>query len=194
MTTETRNGDWMQTAHGRVAWPLDPRPEDIYIDDIATALARQCRYAGHIRGDVEHYSVAQHSVLISDYVIDGMLGFGNETARELALWGLLHDASEAYLVDVPRPIKGDLIGYKDIEDRLMRCIAKRFGLPLIMPAYIKRLDNAILANEKRDVMAPAPRDWALTEPPIPGIEIGGWCWRKARYEFMKRFHALYGGD
>ena len=56
-----RGGDWMQTYSGFQFWPLDPRPEEIHVIDIAHSLANQCRYAGHCR---EFYSVAQHSVLL----------------------------------------------------------------------------------------------------------------------------------
>ena len=83
-----RKGDWMQTHSGIQFWPLDPRPEDILIEDIAHALSNQCRFAGHC---CFHYSVAQHSVLVSE----------NVPAQD-AMWGLLHDAGEAYLVDLPR--------------------------------------------------------------------------------------------
>src|SRR5690606_29748913 len=99
----TRKGDWMQTFTGRRFWPLDPRPDEICIEDIAHALSMQCRYAGHC---LSFYSVAEHSVLLSQHV-----------AEPFRRWALLHDASEAYLVDVPRPIKGDLSNYRAVEAR-----------------------------------------------------------------------------
>ena len=81
-----RIGDWMQTYTGERFWPLDPRIEDIHIRDISMALGKLCRYGGHT---IFFYSVAEHSVLVSEYV-----------PEEYALWGLLHDASEAYLSDI----------------------------------------------------------------------------------------------
>lgn len=61
-TIRQRRGDWMQTYTGRQFWPLDPLPEDVFIEDIAHALSMQCRYAGHV---TRFYSVAEHSVLIA---------------------------------------------------------------------------------------------------------------------------------
>src|SRR4051812_30250690 len=84
-----RVGNWMQTFTGRQFWPVDPRADEIAIEDIARALAMTCRFGGHVRF---HYSVAQHSFLVSLVC-----------SPEHALWGLLHDASEAYLGDVVWP-------------------------------------------------------------------------------------------
>jgi 5'-deoxynucleotidase YfbR-like HD superfamily hydrolase len=107
------DNNWIQTFTGRQFWPLDPRPEDIELLDIAHALANKCRYTGHTRS---FYSVAQHSVLVSEIV----------PAAD-AHWGLLHDASEAYLPDVARPVKRELAGFQEIENRLMGCVAERDG-------------------------------------------------------------------
>jgi hypothetical protein len=93
---ETRLGNWMQTQFGNQFWPLDPRPEDFDIKEIASALGKACRYAGHCFG---FYSVAEHSVLVSQIV-----------PPEFALTALMHDATEAYLVDIPRPLKPYLTG------------------------------------------------------------------------------------
>jgi hypothetical protein len=89
--TRDRRGDWMQTFTGRAFYPLDPRPEDIDPVDIAHALSLICRYGGH---SSRFYSVAEHCVLMSHAV-----------APEHALWALLHDATEAYLGDMIRPLK-----------------------------------------------------------------------------------------
>src|SRR5690242_11754504 len=88
---QPRRGDWMQTYTGRRFWPLDPRVDDIDIGDIAHHLSLVCRFAGACR---EFYSVAQHCVGVS-YVCD----------PKDALWGLLHDAAEAYVGDMVRPLK-----------------------------------------------------------------------------------------
>ncbi len=151
-----RRGDWIQTYTGRVFWPMDPRPSEVNFWDIAYSLSKQCRYAGHCK---KFYSVAQHSVLVSLHV-----------APEHALWGLLHDAAEAYLVDVPRPIKPYLAEYKQIEATVMLAIRERFGLKGTMPQEVEEIDQRILANEQAVLMPDPPRDWCL-QAPVPDLRI-----------------------
>jgi uncharacterized protein len=139
--TPERKGDWIQTYCGVEFYPFDPRPEDIQIVDIAHALSMQCRYAGHVR---EFYSVAEHSVRVAELL-----------PRELQLWGLLHDASEAYLVDLPRPIKRHSeIGrlYQAAEANLMSAICARFGLDQTEPEAVGRADKAMLCHEARALL------------------------------------------
>ena len=170
-----RIGDWMQTASGRQFWPCDPKPEDVSIQDIAHALSMCCRFNGHCR---EFYSVAQHSVLVSANV-----------PIKFALWGLLHDAAEAYVCDVPRPLKPALTGYKEIEDRVMAAICVRFGLEPDMPADVKRIDNAILADEAAQIMAAPPRPWFLPERPL-GVKIVPWSAEQSRSMFLQMYERL----
>ena len=148
----TRKGDWIQTYTGGQFWPMDPRAEEIYAEDIAHALSMACRYAGHC---LEFYSVAEHSVLLSRVV-----------APEYRLWALLHDASEAYLVDVPRPVKPFLANYRETEDRLMAEVCRRFGLALDMPVEIKRADSAILNDERAQNMRHSRHDWSVDPTPL----------------------------
>ncbi len=98
-TVTGRLGDWIQTASGGSFFPLDPRPEEVDIDDIATALSRMNRYNGHFSDKFDFYSVAEHSILLAQYVQERT---GSATH---AMWALLHDAAEAYTSDVPRPLK-----------------------------------------------------------------------------------------
>lgn len=174
-----RNGDWIQTYTGRQFFPIDPRAEDIDVHDIAHALSLQCRYSGHC---LRFYSVAEHCCHISDHC-----------SPETALWGLLHDASEAYLVDVPRPIKPDLANYRELEDRLMNCIAERFGLPMDMPEEVKSLDGRILVNEREQVMSAPPARGADIDERIHGLVIWGWTPVRAEMEFLARFYHLTRG-
>lgn len=168
----------MQTATGLVFWPMDPRASEIEIEDIAHALSNLCRYLGHTR---EFYSVAQHSVLVA-----------RALPPELRAWGLLHDASEAYLVDVPRPVKPYLTGYREAEEVVERAVAEALGLCWPMPTEVKRVDNAILADEAAQLMAKPPRDWRLAEPAL-GIDIDPWSPQTAKRRFLEAFHALERG-
>lgn len=117
-------GAWMQTfclPHFRV---LDPDPSQILIEDIAHHLSQNVRYGGAC---IRFLSVAEHSVHMA------------RAARpEHALWALLHDASETYLHDLVRPVKRSLAGYAQAEDRIMRAVCERFGLPLEMPREVER--------------------------------------------------------
>jgi len=175
-----REGDWIQVYSGGRFWPLDPRPEEIHIEDIAHALSMQCRFGGHCE---EFYSVAQHCVEVSFRV-----------PLEDAAWGLLHDAAEAYLVDLPRPVKyWSIIGraYREAERRLMTAICERFGLPSREPDSVRMADEIMLMTEKRDLMKQGP-SWdhlAVGVEPAASIIIGDPP-AKAEEEFLRRAKVL----
>ena len=118
------------TTFGIRFWPLLPNPADIRIEDIAHALSNQCRFGGHAR---EFYSVAEHCVRVSQ-----------NCRPEDALWGLLHDASEAYLSDVPAPLKElpQFEAYRAAERSLQGTIAVRFGLSTEQPRSVTEADRA----------------------------------------------------
>lgn len=143
--TQERVGDWIQTWGGRPFWPLDPRPEEVYLEDIAHALGMVCRYGGHCD---RFYSVAEHSFWVSSHLPD-----------ELKLWGLMHDASEAYLGDMVRPLKRCMPEYRTAELRVEQIIAERFGLSWPMPEEVKQVDTAMLLLERDQLMAPPPMAW-----------------------------------
>jgi len=172
-----RIGGWIQTASGKQFWPYASHPDDFDIEDIASALSKQCRFSGHCR---EFYSVAQHSVLVSENV-----------PPQHALWGLLHDASEAYLSDIPTPIKNYLNEYQKAELEVMRNICKAFGLDTQMPQSVKDVDMAMLATEKRDLMAPEPAPWFDMVTPYTW-SIEPWPPAKSKLKFLERFFALTG--
>jgi hypothetical protein len=169
-------GGWICTYTGHWIDPLDPDPSDVRIEDIAHSLANQCRFTGHVS---EFYSTAQHSYLVSAIV-----------PREDALWGLLHDASEAYLSDIAAPVKrqpgfGDV--YKAAELRLEEAIATHFDLPWPMPDTIKPADRAVLRAEQRDLMPNEPSEGdILPHPVIP------WDPKFARAMFIERYNSLTG--
>lgn len=175
---------WIWTASGRKAWPMELRPTDIDIDDVAHALAHLCRYAGHCRF---FYSVAQHSVLVSELVEAWT------TNQRLALAGLLHDATEAFLIDLPRPVKHHraLAGYREAERRAEQAIAERFGLSPALFAHgaIKGADEVMLATERRDLFAKASADWRTDKQPTDA-RIDAMGPDEARASFLHRFHVL----
>lgn len=176
--TLARIGDWMQTFTGRQFWPLDPRAEEIFIEDIAHSLSMQCRYAGH---SILFYSVAEHSVLLSQ-----------NAPADLQLWALLHDAAEAYILDVIRPLKPNLPGYVEAEAHVMVEVCARFGLPFLMPKEVKRLDGAILRDEAMQNMAPCVTPWTFPEPEPLGVKLQFWTPAQAEAEFLRAFYSLTG--
>ena len=178
-----RRGDWMQTATGKQFWPLDPRPEEVDVVDIAFGLSKICRYGGHT---TRFYSVAEHSVLVAQAL-----------PKNLQMYGLLHDASEAYLGDVIRPLKRFIPGYRDFEEAVMVAVCAHFGLTYPMPAAVKEIDNNILLDEMVQVMKPAPVPWhtqaaqELGHEPL-GVEIQCWKPERAAEKFLEEFVHLGG--
>lgn len=180
---EPRKGDWMQTFTGRQFWLLDPRPDEVDILDIAHALSHLCRFAGHVR---QFYSVADHSIRVSRCALPG--------DRMLALGALLHDAAEAYVVDVPRPLKRFLPGYKEIEAGVARAIERRFDLEtgIFDHPSVKHWDEALLATEARDLMGgESAGKWHLRAAVLPSIIVPRTS-EEARMAFLERFDALGG--
>jgi hypothetical protein len=173
----------IDTYTGRRFSPFIPEPADIAIEDIAHALSLQCRFGGHIR---VHFSVAQHSELASWLV----------PAAD-ALWALLHDASEAYLVDIPRPLKQSpwFTPYREAEAALQRAIFKRFGLRGELPAAVTVVDDRLLATEARDLLIrdhDAGPAWWQADQCFPFL-IEPWEPRRAETQFLRRFRMLTGG-
>jgi hypothetical protein len=169
---------WIQTYTGTLFTPLEPKPADIHIEDIAHSLSLQCRFTGHCK---EFYSVAQHSYLVSLICEDPK-------------WGLMHDASEAYLADVARPIKNSIPDLLKAEEGLQKAIAERFGLSWPMPECLDLADNQVLLAEKRDLLVSSPESWPLEEmgiDPMPEkVEPISW----AKSLFLKRYKDLFLED
>ena len=177
-TMSKRNSDWIQTFTGKRFWPLDPQVEDVDIMDIAHSLALQCRFTGHV---VVPYSGAEHSVRVMWECPEGD-----------RLWGLLHDASEAYLMDLPRPLKGvpglgDV--YKLAEARCMAVICEKFGLPIKIPKAVKEADTRMLFTEKRDLMVETQYVWMGHVEPY-SEKIRPWGWREAETLYLMAFNGL----
>lgn len=117
----SRTGPWMLTATGHRVFVNDPRPEDFHIEDIAHALSHICRFGGHARG---FYSVAQHSLLVADILQSA------GRPRHVLFAGLMHDAAEAYVGDIIRPIKIQLAAFVKIESSIVYAINSRFHVAM----------------------------------------------------------------
>lgn len=167
----------MQLHSGEPFYPLLAHPDDIDINDIAHALGMVCRYAGHCR---RFYSVAEHSVHMS-HTVD----------PEHALWALLHDATEAYIGDMVRPLKHEMHAYMAAEERLAEVIASKFGLEGPMPAQVVEHDTRIVVDERAQIMAPSRLPWPMLEGYAPlGVTIAGWNPEQAGRMFLYRFNEL----
>lgn len=168
------NDTTMQTFTGKL---IDLRAfsvADVRLPDISHALACINRYAGHT---TVPYSVAQHSVMVSRLC-----------EPEHALWGLMHDASEAYLGDVARPLKVMLPEYVELERHVQQTIAKTFGLGWPIPMSVKVADNRALIAEKRALMS-VDHDWGIEADPVH-TPINPYCWQQAKQMFEDRFKEL----
>lgn len=166
---------WIQTYTGKFIYPDDPDPDLICIEDIAQGLAKICRWGGQ---SGQFYSVAQHSALVSDHV-----------SIENALWGLLHDASDAYLNDIVAPVKKILPDFRELERRMMFAIVAKFKLPEEPPAEVIAMDELMQVTEAEALMKDTPemREWCRRIPDrIPGLEIFPWDWQTAWEQFMSR--------
>lgn len=170
---------WMKTYTGIKFYPLDTKPCDINIIDIAHALSLNCRWGGHIS---DYFSVAQHSYHVSEIL-----------PNELKLWGLLHDAAEAYISDIPRPAKQYLPEYYKLEDSILKTVMEKYNQPWPMPQEVLDADNILLTTEARDLMnvnLEKDSDF-LSISAVPLKEkIVPWSSDKAKAMFLERFYEL----
>lgn len=173
----TPTAAWIQTYTGKAFYPLAPRVEDICIEDIAHALSMKCRFTGHCR---RFYSVAEHSLYVSRFC-----------PPELRLWGLLHDAAEAYLPDVARPIKVMLPELQSAESRVLVAVAKRFGLPWDFPCRVKDIDLRMLATEADQLLGPPPTTWeSIRDVERLPVALRYLAPHEAEREFLSEFRLL----
>lgn len=172
----------ISTYSGRTFNFMQTTPDMIDINDIAHALSQVCRFAGHSK---TFYSVAQHSVLVSMLV---------EGGKGLQFSGLLHDASEAYIHDVSRPLKLFLEDYRLIENRLMRTICMKYQLIWPLPEEVKVADNLALTNEGARFMHGGEDVFGTLAAPISRV-ADHYLSRalppeEAKAAFLERFEAL----
>jgi hypothetical protein len=175
--------NFMHTFSGKMFRYLKPEPEDVCIEDVAHGLSQLNRFVGQT---TKPYSVAQHSVLVSQ-----------TCPKEFALYGLLHDASEAYTNDVCRVLKlSPGMGiYKWYENLAMSAVCKKFGLLEKEPAEVKTADLVLLLTEKRDLFKNTCL-WAVNKydgtshlEPLKK-KIRPWTAEEAEEKFLDRFTQL----
>jgi hypothetical protein len=177
---------WVQTFSGKAIHPMDPQPEEIDIEDIAHALGMMCRFNGHCR---YFYSVAQHCVLGVDAIrlAEGDLQLQKEF--------LLHDASEAYLCDITRPVKNHLPGYKELEHVVQRAINRKFDTWCGAHPDLHYWDSVLLHTEKRDLMEEGPAPWLDIPENMPDLpKIVSWEPHVAKRNFLRLFDELFPGQ
>ena len=195
---------WTHTTRGRALDLLNPRKEDISINEIAAALGNQCRYAG---GVSKFYSVAEHSVLIAQWL----------RAQEHGPWtqmgGLLHDAAEAYTGDITWPMQQVLFGdhgpddaaneagrvvrarYKRTQYLLDELIANEAGIASawLHVVAVRDADLRILLDERAALLTePPPRPWPIEEDgakPL-GVKISGWKPKHASAKWLLEFSRI----
>ena len=175
----------MSVYTGGKFYPLDPREDEVHIEDIAHALSLMNRFNGHTKYP---YSVGQHSVLISKLIQKH--GWG----KNEQLFGLLHDAAEAYIGDVIRPFKHYLPNFKIYEDKILACVCRRFGVEMHTRtlAVCKEYDNLLCAAEKRD-LHPTKIVWENMSDPSGVPTITPWGHSYAKGAFIKRYNELVSG-
>ena len=189
MQVQVGRGEYMRTWTGRKFYPLDPRPEEVSLTDIAHHLSMLCRFNGGLN---RFYSVAEHSVIVARVVA--------QTNPRYALWALLHDASEAYLGDMIRPLKHSSagVGYREVESNVMRsAILPYFALPKEEPPIVKLIDARLCITEALHLRTNRAADVMQVREgfePLSAKQCGwswwrrpGWSPRRAEREFLAAF-------
>lgn len=184
MTSYSRDYDGttnstIQTFTGEMFDVFNPQMEHINLKDISHALSMLCRYGGHCR---EFYSVAEHCVLMAGH-------FEKSGEPELARAALLHDATEAYMGDVVRPLKSQLPLYRDVENRLQRLIFLNYGVYSEVPKEVKIADLCITTDEREMLLLPRP--WSIDPVEPLGVELQCWTHDQAEQAWLDSYWRLF---
>lgn len=169
-------GDWIMTHTGRKIYPLSPGLSMIHIEDIAHGLSMKCRFNGQCSS---FYSVAQHSIMVSV-----------EAHCHCKLEALFHDAAEAYLPDVSRPIKSSLKGFHEIENNLLSVIFEKFKLDINLMSDVKEIDDRMCITEGTQLM-PDTSDWQMNHIAPFDIELVPMSPDRAKQAFLNRARMLF---
>lgn len=173
---------FIETASGIAFYPYQPKTDQININDISHALSHLCRFGGHSKF---FYSVAQHSILVSEYL--------KREGRSplIQLYGLLHDASEGYLVDLPSPLKKGMPDYVEIEKGLQMIIWDALGIPVPSDEINKVIKDVdvLFQNYEANILLPVAA-WADKSVSIKQLEIREEKMSDVRTKFLARFNEL----
>lgn len=173
----------IQTYSGEMFDSFNPDPGKINLQDISHALSMICRYGGHSR---VFYSVAEHSALMARY-------FAEKGVEGIALMALFHDASEAYMGDVVRPLKLQMPLYRQVEENLRLAIFEKFGFPLDdLPDLIKDADLRICNDERAVLLLDRPWSAYIDALQPLGVEIQAWSPDQAKSEWLETYWGLIG--
>jgi len=182
----TRKGGSIQTFSGIIFYPLDPRVEEILLEDVAHALSHKARFTGHTS---KLYTTAEHAWRVSAHL--AYLGYDLMTQ----FVGLHHDDSDAYLPDVPTPLKvlPEFQWFRELEKRIEHLCYERFGCIVGDYKPVKQADITLLLTEKRDLMPQKNSDWGMkfnADPiPYPYI-IEPWIPEVAKRRYLERHQEL----
>lgn len=171
--------EFIETYTGRAFYPLRPRVEDVTIIDIAHALSAQPRYSGHTQ---RPYFTAQHCCLLFDYV----MGNGGSPVDGFQI--LLHDSAEAYLVDIPRPVKQFMPEYRKWDWGVTMAVRRWAGLEKIdIPGWQDELDSRIVTDERTQLFSDSGLDWHHGAREPLGIKIEPWSPIECEQQFLARY-------
>lgn len=182
---------WLETLSGHRFNPTEAQPQ-VSLIDMMWGVARMPRYNGQFRLDVDHYSVAEHLVLLIDWALKNL--YGGRRVSELRPHELqelktlaLHDIQEGVIGDMTRPMKKVIPQFGELEDFFAEQLAQRYGLIFPLPQWIKDLDNRIIRDERAQAMNWSPNKWASDELAPLGVELQYWTPRQAFKKLRERY-------
>ena len=176
---------WICTPTGKIFHPLAPRVEEVCIEDIVQSIARTCRFNSGVKWPL-HYSVAEHSVLLARHAL-------YKIGDPVLAWQLLmHDAAEAIVGDMIRPLKELFPEFSEIEDRILRVIFERYCIPWPLSEKVKELDSRILIDEEKLVLVQGVKKFTHHFDHGLGITPQFWDAERARLEFISCWTEVTG--
>ncbi len=180
------SNDWMETKSGLQFSPFDDEPQYTR-EDMVWGCARMCRFAGQLKDSIEHYSVAEHLVLMTRWAMDlpdvfwaaYTPGYQEVCIRAVAY----HDMPEGLIGDMVRPLKRQDVFYQSMEAVFAAKVGKRFDAQIEpMPDLVKQWDNRILVDERRQAMGDSGLSWYTDVLAPLGVELQFWSPRRAATE------------